>query len=221
MANHWLAAVVSVCGFALCGQAEATCVDAPDAYLAMSYEDFDQGVAVSANGGPRREWGWREIARKPGCTIAAADLIRDYRVTNEARLNLGQLEFLKFHEGQMAASGGDVQRAISLIEDGADCCEGEAWRLYSQAIMSFLRGDREALMGARARLLKLPEPENWPDTQAHFREHFGQEMRWPMNIEATDALVECFGRRYPGGIPEGCGLDGPSGRGLEQGGDGG
>lgn len=203
----WTVLAGAVAGLIGCAQPAIACVDDPRSYLALSYESFDQGVAPSEDGGPRREWGWREVARKTGCTMTAADLIRDYRLEHRESLPDRQRLFLAFHEGQMAASGGDVARALPLIESGAMCCQGETWAIYAEAIIAFLRDDRQGLLDARRRLLAVPEPENWSEAQRAYKEQFDQEMRWPMNIEATDMLVACFGRRYPGGIPGGCGLD--------------
>ena len=64
------------------------------------------------------------------------------------------------------------------------------------AIVAFLRSDRDALIAARERLLAVPEPPNWPELQRRFKEQAGQDRRWPLNIEATDALVRCFGKPY-------------------------
>lgn len=172
------------------------CVENPESYLAMSFQDFDQGVQAAAEG-PRREWGWREIARDRGCYTAVAVLISRWREHNSTRLTDRQQSFMAFHEGQFRAGGGDYSAAISLIEAGRLTFSGAVGEAYVDANLAFLRSDREALLAARERLLALPEPSNWPEMQRLFKEQAGQDMKWPLNIEATDRLVRCFGKPYP------------------------
>jgi hypothetical protein len=162
----------------------------------MSYQDFDQGVQPVADG-PRKEWGWREIANQEGCDTAAAILISRWRDHHGAGLNSFQQSIIAFHEGQMRAAGGDYSAAIPLIEAGrGGVFSDAAGQAYVDAFVAFLRSDRDALLAARERLLAVPEPANWPATQRAFKEQTGQEMKWPLNIEATDALVRCFGKSY-------------------------
>src|SRR4051794_36183667 len=54
-------------------QAAATtgCYDDRAALLALDQKAFDQDLAG----------GWRAVAASPGCELAAADLIRDYRTS--------------------------------------------------------------------------------------------------------------------------------------------
>src|SRR5690606_30924357 len=185
----------------LCGNAPqkpfAECVADPESYLALSFQEFDQGVRPVANG-PRQEWGWREIARQEGCETAAADLVARWRERHAATLHPFERSFSAFHEGQLRAGGGDYAAAIPLIEEGArQTFTDPAGRAYVAAILAFLRADRPALLAARAQLLAVPEPPDWPEQQRRYRELAGQEMKWPRNIEATDTLVRCFGKTYP------------------------
>lgn len=173
----------------------AECVKDPEAYLALPFRDFDQGVRPIA-GGPRQEWGWREIANQKGCDIAAAMLISQWRERHGASLDPRVQSFLTFHEGQMRATGGDYSGAIPLIEAGRVFFNDAAGHAYVDAMLAFLRSDRTALTAARERLLAVPEPPNWPEIQRAYKEQAGQEMRWPQNIEATDKLVRCFGKPY-------------------------
>lgn len=186
--------------FLLCGFAPqkpyAECVKDPESYLALSQQDFDQGVRPTADG-PRQEWGWREIARQEGCETAAADLIAQWRERHGASLDPRTRSFMAFHEGQVRAGGGDNAGAIPLIEAGRLSFSGAVGEAYVDAILAFLRSDRPALLAARERLLAVPEPANWPEMQRRFKEQAGQDMKWPMNIEATDTLVRCFGKPYP------------------------
>lgn len=172
------------------------CVQDPGSYLALSYENFDQGVQP-VDGGPRREWGWRPIARQKGCESAAATLISQWRQRYGSTLNPTQQSLKAFHEGQMRAAAGDFPGAIPLIEAGRVLFSDAAGQPYVDALLAFLRSDRDALIAARERLLAVPEPANWPELQRKFREEAGQEMKWPRNIEATDALVRCFEKSYP------------------------
>jgi hypothetical protein len=172
------------------------CVKDPDKYLAMSFEDFDQGVEPVA-GGPRQEWGWRAIARQRGCETAAAILISRWRDRHGASLNRYLQSFMAFHEGQVRAGGGDYASAIPLIEAGRYAFSDAAGQAYVDAVLAFLRGDRDALIAARERLLAVPEPSDWPAFQRKVKEQAGQDMKWPRNIEATDKLVRCFGKPYP------------------------
>lgn len=193
-------------GFALIGAIAAAtlasqkpyseCVPAPERYWAMSFEEFDQGVQPVTDG-PRREWGWREIARQEGCDAAVAHLISQWRERHGASLSPVQRSFSAFHEGQFRASAGDYAGAIPLIEAGRGAFSDAAWQAYLDAMVAFLRSDREALIAARERLLALPEPDYWPELQRRFKEQAGQDMNWPQNIEATDTLVRCFGKPYP------------------------
>lgn len=172
------------------------CVKDPESYLALSFEDFDQGVQPVADG-PRQEWGWREIARQKGCETAAAILISKWRARHGASLDRYRQSFMAFHEGQVRAGGGDYASAIPLIEAGRYAFSGPAGQAYVDAVLAFLRSDRDALIAARERLLAVPEPPNWPEMQRRYKEKAGQDMKWPLNIEATDMLVRCFGQPYP------------------------
>ena len=173
----------------------AECVPDPETYLAMGFQAFDQDVRPVADG-PRQEGGWRAIAHQEGCETAAADLIARWRERNAANLNPFFRSFSSFHEGQVRAGAGDYQGAIPLIEAGRAAFSDPAGQAYVDAILAFLRSDRDALIAARERLLAVPEPPDWPEMQRRFKEQAGQEMRWPRNIEATDTLVRCFGKPY-------------------------
>ena len=172
------------------------CVKDPESYLALSFRDFDQGVRPVADG-PRQEWGWREVARQEGCETAAAILISQWRERHGASLDRDRQSFIAFHEGQLRAGGGDNAGAIPLIEEGRIAFYDAAGQAYVDAIVAFLRSDRDALIAARERLLAVPEPPDWPEYQRAVKEQAGQDMKWPRNIEATDTLVRCFGKPYP------------------------
>jgi hypothetical protein len=134
----------------------------------MSFQKFDQGVHPVADG-PRREWGWREIARQEGCETAVAILISQWRERHEASLNPFVRSFIAFHEGQFRAAGGDYPGAIPLIEQGRIAFGDTAGQAYVDAIVAFLRSDRDALIAARDRLLAVPEPPTGPRCSAGSR----------------------------------------------------
>ncbi|TIX50035.1 hypothetical protein [Alteraurantiacibacter aquimixticola] len=187
--------LILLCGFAP-QKSYSECIEDPEALLAMSFEDFDQGVRPDGDG-PRQEWGWRPLARQEGCYTAVAVLLSQWRERNGANLHPFHQGALLLHEGQLRAGGGDYAAAISLIEERRAMESDAAGKAYFDAMIAFLRSDREALLAARERLLAVPEPPNWSETQRLFREQAGQEMTWPINIEATDTLVRCFGKPYP------------------------
>jgi hypothetical protein len=180
----------------------AECVPDPEPYLALNFQNFDVGVAPDPNGGPRREWGWREIMHKPGCTAATAELMDRWTARHMAELGPYLRNWMKFHAGQIWAASGDRARGISMIESSYRPDDKPEWTIYLDATLAFLRDDRPGLIAARERLLALPEPADWAKSQAAYRA-LGQEMKWPLNIEAVDQLIACFGHTYPQGTPDG------------------
>ncbi len=76
----------------------AACSYDRTAMLALDQDAFDQDL----------QGGWRTIADRPGCTLAAADLLRDYR---QAHAITGGI--VVWHEGQMRAEAGQTAQAIA------------------------------------------------------------------------------------------------------------
>ncbi len=162
--------------------------------LSMSEESFDQDL--SDGGG-----GWRRIANIPGCELAAADLIAEYRVEHPESASV-----VTWHEGQMRAAAGQYEQAIPLLiaakKDPAKDLGG--WNQYVDATVAFLQGDMPALQKARDELAAVPytPAEGMPalkDGYVEFPSQPGQPVmrfRWPINIEVVDALVACFGKPY-------------------------
>ncbi|MBT2134148.1 hypothetical protein KK137_07370 [Croceibacterium sp. LX-88] len=179
------------------------CVPDPESYLALSFQDFDQGIRPLADGS-RQEAGWREINNQEGCQAAAAMLISQWRDRHSAGLHPTLQSFMAFHEGQIRAQGGDYAGAIPLIEAGRPAFADPAGQAYVDALLAFLRSDRDALIAARDRLLAVPEPPNWAEQQRAYKEQAGQDMKWPRNIEATDSLVRCFGKPYSAAAQREC-----------------
>jgi len=158
--------------------------------LSLNEDAFDQDL--SGGGG-----GWRAIAAKPGCEIAAADIIRDYR---EKHSSTGTIIY--WHEGQMRASGGDYPTAIQLFEKSRkpEAQDGTGWNQYVDASIAFLRKDKSALIRARESLSKVSAPPDFvlKDGVFEIPNNSGKsfKMRWPPNIDVVDGLIKCFDRSY-------------------------
>jgi PDZ domain len=155
--------------------------------LALNEQQFDQDLE---NGG------WRGVAARSGCESVAADLVRDYRETHRSRFGI-----LYWHEGQLRAMAGDYKRAITVMEQSRDADDPSGgWNLYVDATIAFLKRDRAALLEARTRLAAI-RPMNGEQVQDGFvslRTSSGQEVkvRWPVNIDVVDGLIQCFDRPY-------------------------
>jgi hypothetical protein len=148
--------------------------------LSLGIDAFDQDM----------DGGWRKIASQPGCEKTAADAIKLYREATQR-----QLGTLFWHEAQLRATYGDSAVAIILMQKArkpGDDIFG--WNAYVDATISFLEGDRQGLLAARARLAQTPEPakRNCVDTK-------GQKIScgaWPANLDVVDGLIACFGKPY-------------------------
>jgi hypothetical protein len=163
----------------LAAAAPAPCVVDRERLLALDPPAFDQDLAG----------GWRAVAAREECQSAAADLIRDYR-----RMHGLNDSILYWHEGQLRALAGQTSAAITLFERSR---KGPAdrfgWDAYVDATIAFLRHDRRALMAARESLASLPRPADFNprDPQGH-----PLRLAWPVNLDAVDGLIACFGRPY-------------------------
>lgn len=157
-----------------------TCIADRTQVLALDEESFDQDLSG----------GWRAVASRPGCRLAAADLVRDYRAANDPESFL-----LHWHEGQLRAMETQTEQAIHLFERSRrPAAEDEiGWNHYVDATIAFLGQDLEALRGARAKLIAIPIP---PDFTLEDREGNPIEGAWPLNLDVVDAFVACFGREY-------------------------
>jgi len=158
-----------------------------EAMMALSPDAFDQDLSG----------GWRALEQKPGCTETAADLLADWREAHRAELKIGDLHINYWHEGQLRAGLGQTQRAVRLLMAGVNPeVQGDGFQEYAIGTVAFLNGDRAGLEAARARLAATPEPDNWAETTASFREKYGVTIKWPMNLEVLDGLIACFGKPY-------------------------
>lgn len=171
---------------------QSACVSAPERerLLCLDQEAFDQDV--SQGGG-----GWRAIGNKPGCDMAAADLIRDYRVKHGATETI-----LFWHEGQLRAFAGAYPEAIALFQQSRkpEAQNAGGWNAYVDASIAFLQGDRGRLVEAREALAMTPAVEGFVVKDGVFEipNNSGSpiKMRWPPNIDVVDGLIRCFGKTY-------------------------
>jgi hypothetical protein len=158
--------------------------------LALDQNAFDQDL--SAGGG-----GWRAIAAKDGCEIAAANLIREYRERHSSEETI-----LFWHEGQMRAFGNDYATAVTLFERSRKLKDQDpaGWNHYVDASIAFLKRDKEALVKARSDLsaVKAPPELQLKDGALEVPNNSGTsvKIRWPPNLDVVDGLLKCFDKRY-------------------------
>lgn len=165
----------------------AACDYDRDAMLALAPAAFDQDLSG----------GWRALAEKPGCEAAAADLLAEWREAHRAELKIGDLHINYWHEGQLRAGLGQNQKAIRLLMAGVNPqVDGDGFQDYALGTVAFLNGDRAGLVAARERLASLPRPEGFQRSADAFREKYGFEVKWPMNLDVLDGLIACFGKPY-------------------------
>ncbi|MBS0298211.1 MAG: hypothetical protein JSR45_18075 [Proteobacteria bacterium] len=156
----------------------ADCAYDRKAMLALDFDKFDQDPA-----------GWRALDHKPGCTLAAAELISIYR-----RKVRQQAAGLAWHEGQLRAAEGDYARAIVLMEESR--ADGGHDGAYVDATIAFLRRDKPALLEARARLAALPQPDGFAEAAKRYNLTHAQPLTWPMNLNVVDRLIRCYDQSY-------------------------
>jgi len=163
--------------------------------LELSPYDFDQ-----------TEKGWRSLDAKPGCHVAAADLIATYRRANWGKIDANGVAISYWHEGQARAIGGETKLAIPLLLAGVNpgftgagpevdrqsSPLGMANAQYALATVAFLQADLATLKLARARLAELPAPESYKGIRP---EPVGAA-KWPPNLNVVDGLIACFGKPY-------------------------
>lgn len=173
--------ILTLAAGGLLAQVDPCTIDRQQA-IALSEEAFDQGEA-----------GWRSLAR-PGCFIAAAQLIADYRTTHSQH---GKMLF--FHEAQMRAAGGDYPTAAPLFEAARsgpnEWRVDTGWNDYVAASAAFVRRDKAALQAHRDRLAALPPPPLQPQVADAARNEPVPE-GWPYNLDVVDSLIRCFDRPY-------------------------
>ena len=189
----WLAGCVAAPseGAAPLAEDGTPCIADRDALMAMDYWTFDQGPEGS-----------QAIYSKPGCELAAADLIRDYHAVLRTKgepvthtfpqgtvtfSETGEIMLLYWHEGQIRAMNGQTEAGAELFRKSIKPEDRNVmgWNEYVRALLAFLAGDRAALEAERASLAAKVPPDN-------------------VNLGVLDGLIACFDRSYKDayGAPE-------------------
>jgi len=168
----------------------AECGVKPSKYFDMSFREFDQTEGK----------GWREIKDQPGCDLAAADMIaqfREWMVDNAAGLD--------WHEAQGRAMAGQNDKALELFRrylafEKSKPAEHRSDEniLKAEATVAFMEGDLNRLRDVRARLVVLPKPDGFDQGIARFKERYPNATppTWPLNLGVVDGLIKCFGKPY-------------------------
>ncbi|MFC7519694.1 hypothetical protein ACFQS6_04445 [Xanthomonas populi] len=161
------------------------------AMLALEQQAFDQDMPG----------GWRALADRPGCSSAAADLLRDYR---QAHAITGGIVI--WHEDQLRAEAGQSAQAIALFEKSYKPASEDlaGWNPYVDAMIAFMKRDRTGLEAARTRLAAVPYPQgnDMPPLQDGYmilpavpgRPEI--KAKWPPNLDVVDGLLRCFDDTY-------------------------
>lgn len=165
-------------------QPEDQCTYDLGAMMRLDFDAFDQTHGS----------GWRILGNTPGCEAVTAELIARYRIEKIEDQRRG----LMHHEAQLRAAAGQTDAAIALLEELRTDETAPEMLAYRDAELAFLRNDRDALIAARERLMRVPPPEGFSETLARFRERYPDQTppSWPLNIETVDSLIACFGRPY-------------------------
>lgn len=168
----------------------AECGASPSKYLDMSFRDFDQTL----------DGGWRTIAKREGCELAAAELIALYR--NRALDNAHDLDW---HEAQVRAHFGQTEKALELFrrnlayeKSKPDEHRSESNILKAEATVAFFERDLSALRATRARLAALPKPDGYDEGIAKFKQRYPTltPPTWPLNLDIVDGFIMCFDKPY-------------------------
>ncbi|WP_338763588.1 hypothetical protein [Massilia sp. METH4] len=146
--------------------ADAECAFDRAAMLAQDLASFDQGPD-----------GWRKLERKPACVGVAADLIADYRSAHPELRQHFDAYLLYWHEGQVRAVVGQYAQAEPLFAKSRLPQEPmfQAWNLYVDGTLAFLRKDGDALRRARDGVASLAQP---------------------LNLDVLDGLLRCLDKSY-------------------------
>lgn len=155
------------------------CDHSKDAMLALDQQAFDQGPN-----------GWRSLAALD-CHKEVADIIWIWRTTHKATATI-----LFWHEGQARANAGQTINAIALFERSRKAPSeemSEAWNIYVEGSIAFLKRDRSGLESARTRLLATKRPNSFAPLGADGKPI---QISWPPNLEVLEALSRCWDQPY-------------------------
>lgn len=177
---------------ALAAQPAATdCVYDHDGMLALDFVGFDQTEGQ----------GWRPLYDSE-CYIEAAEILRDWQAHNSGELSPDirrERQFLRtlaWHEAQMWAFAGRDDMAMPIFDrlDADAAHSGEAWNLYVDGTIAFLRRDRKGMELAIANLTALPKPPGWDSALGADGEPIS--MAWPQNLDVLEGLRRCWDEPY-------------------------
>jgi len=158
--------------------------------LALDERQFDQDLAG----------GWRQLSNMSGCTLVAADLLRDYQQTHNTNSGL-----MSWHEAQLRANAGQYPEAIALMKRSYKPAHDDqaGWNAYVDATIAFLRRDKPALQRARQALsaVQAPVRADVPPVvdgymEVDFADGSKRKIRWPPNIDVVEGLEACFDKPY-------------------------
>jgi hypothetical protein len=181
----------------------ARCVPDASKLLSLKYAAFDQDPSG----------GWHSLATQTGCDGAVADLIARYRKSKGKEP--GQAKALAWHEAQARAMAGQTDRAIKLLQEPSADPDPDPQSPYAvidasyrEATIAFLQNNKPALDAARAKLAAVPEPRDFTELKANLRKKApgARPPAWPMNLDAVDGLIACFGKPYKQAYGDDCRL---------------
>ncbi|WP_306014942.1 hypothetical protein [Oceanicaulis sp. MMSF_3324] len=157
--------------------------------MALDHNAFDQDM----------RGGWRPVGQQDGCEHAAADLLVAY-MNHSPHYNPSRPGVVGWHAGQMLAMAGQADQAIAYFETSRS--ETQAWNLYVDATIAFMRRDRAAAEAARAELATLRPSEAEMAARRQFLadnprirmpEGFVEQ---PDNLPVVDRLLLCWDHPY-------------------------
>ena|SRR3990167_1369900 len=146
--------------------------------------------------------GWRPLY-DANCFIEAAELLRDWQAQHGADFNLANprdrslSHVLIWHEAQMWAFGQRNDVALPIFERTyreVDGGSGQAWNLYVDGTLAFLRRDKLALEEAIAELAEIPTPPGWD--KAVGMDGRPISLPWPQNLDVLQGLLRCWTQPY-------------------------
>ncbi|HEX5338487.1 MAG TPA: hypothetical protein VFW53_08625 [Gallionella sp.] len=158
--------------------------------LALDENQFDQDMSG----------GWRALAATPGCRLAAADLLHDYRDAHGSNSGI-----LFWHEAQVRANAGQYPEAIALMKRSYKPADADkaGWNPYVDATIAFLLRDRTAFAQAKAKLAAVEPPvgAGFPPVvdgyiELQLADGSKNKFRWPINIDVVERLENCFDKPY-------------------------
>ena len=149
--------------------------------LELDRQAFDQDM----------KGGWRPLAMKDGCEIAAAELIREWR--HEKREHEG---ILYWHEAQMRAFAGQSAEAVALFQltyKPPEFDEDFGWNHYVSGSIAFLLRDRDHLRRSIEGLKSIPAPSEASVTRP---DGTVVQLSWPPNLDVLEAFERCWEKSY-------------------------